>query len=339
MSEQYLAAVAAEWRLPEPWQVGPLTHGTNNGVWMIETPEGRYVLRVYSNHADLARVRFEHAVLGRLRAMDVPFALPVPLPTRSGELYVYVADGMGEEALVTLTSFLPGVFPDRDDLAQACACGEALGMLDAALAGIPPLDVDGAVSWRSYGDLEHCHPLVPDPKRALLELPVEEEMRQQLARSYYGLMACIPPVYAHLPRQLVHEDYAPENVLMEGERVTGVLDFEFCAHDVRVMDLTVALSWWPVDWFGTGKEWPIIHAVAEGYGRQVRLTTAEVEAMPTLYQLRAYTSLIHRLGRYRQRLSPLDAVLDRARAALDREAWLHEHGKRLVEIVMTCAAA
>lgn len=338
MSEPYLATVAAEWRLPEPLHPRPLTSGTNNQVWVIETPSGNYALRVYSNHTDLARVRFEHAVLGRLQAMALPFALPVPLSTRSGALYARVAAGTDEEALVTLTPFLPGAPPDRDDLAQAYASGEALGSLDVALARIPPLDVDGAVNWRSYGDLEHCHPLVPNPKRALLELPAAKGMRQQLARSYEALIACLPPLYASLPQQLVHEDYAPENVLMVGGHVTAVLDFEFCARDVRVMDLTVALSWWPVDHFGTGDEWPILQAVAEGYGHQARLSAPEVEALPTLYQLRAYTSLIHRLGCYRQGLSPLDAVVGRARAALEREAWLRANGERLVKVIMTYVA-
>jgi len=104
-----------------------------------------------------------------------------------------------------------------------------------------------------------------------------------------------------------------------------------------VMDLTVALSWWPIAQFGSGDEWPIIRAVVQGYARHVTLTQAETEALPTLFQLRAYTSLIHRLGRYRQGISPLPAVADRAEAALAREDWLRANGERFVEIVAEMA--
>jgi homoserine kinase type II len=124
-------------------------------------------------------------------------------------------------------------------------------------------------------------------------------------------------------------------VLVQGvqreARVTGVLDFEFCARDVRVMDLTVALSWWPLQALGTGKEWPIIRAFATGYARHIRLADDELAAIPALYELRAYTSLIHRLGRQRQGLSTMSAVLERAQAATDRADWLQSVGARFVD--------
>lgn len=335
MPDMMRNVLTTEWAVPEPYRVRPLAHGTNNSVRLVETSTGSYVLRIYSNHADARRLRFEHTVLAHLQAAELPFGLPVPIPTRSGALYASAADGTNE-ALAVLTPFLPGEHPNQDDLAQARAGGAALGQLDVALACIPPLDAVGAVSWRSYGDLAHCHPLVPDPRSAIIELPLPGDTRDRLIHSYDMLIEHIPSLYARLPQQLVHEDYAPDNLLMRDARVTGVLDFEFCSRDVRMMDLTVALSWWPTARFGTGAEWPIIQAVAEGYARHVTLTAAEIEAMPALYQLRAYTSLIHRLGRYRQGLSPLPAVTDRALAALEREDWLARNRTHLVETVLAC---
>jgi len=190
-----------------------------------------------------------------------------------------------------------------------------------------------ALSWRSYGDLEGCHPLVPDPRAAIAELPIADEARRRLLACYDGLMQRIPSVYASLPQQLMHEDGEPSNLLMLGQHVTGVLDFEFCARDVRPMELTVALSWWPVAHFGSGEEWPIMRALVRGYARHITLTADEIAAIPLLFQLRAYTSLLHRLGRHRQGLSPLEAVVERAEAALEREDWLAANGGRLVKTV------
>jgi homoserine kinase type II len=328
-------AVQSAWALAGTMQLSPLTHGTNNAVWRVRTPAGDYVLRVYRNHGELARLRFEHAVLLQLQAAGLPFAVPAPLPTASGEYFAWLAreDTEHGEALATLTALIPGEHPRRDDLAQAEAAGEALGLLDATLARITPPDPAAALSWRSYGDLEHCHPLVPEPRAALAELPVAPDLRSRLLARYDWLRTRIPGLYAALPQQIAHEDCAPDNVLMQAARVTGVLDFEFCARDLRVMDLTVALSWWPVAQFGSGEEWPILAAVARGFAQHLALAPDEIAAIPTVFELRAYTSLIHRLGRHRAGLSPLAAVVERAAAAAERAAWVAANGARLVEVV------
>ncbi|HKT40213.1 MAG TPA: phosphotransferase, partial [Ktedonobacterales bacterium] len=270
----HLAALEQTWDLPGPWRISELAQGTNNLVRRVEAPTGQYVLRIYSNHTDPGRLRFEHTVLNALRADGLPFAVPAPLPTCTGELFTRITSEEGE-ALATLTPLIPGQYPDRANLEQATAAGETLALLDNALAQMALPDPDASVSWRSYGDLAHCHPLVPDPPAEIRELPLAEDASQRLLKSYDGLMARIPEVYASLPQQLAHEDYGPDNILMEGQRVTGVLDFEFCARDLRVMDLTVALSWWPVAQFGTGGEWPIIRAFVHGYARRLTLTEAE----------------------------------------------------------------
>lgn len=54
-------------------------------------------------------------------------------------------------------------------------------------------------------------------------------------------------IYLHLanrPLQLIHGDLHYDNVMVVGDSVSGVLDFEFCAYDWRAMELAVALSKW-----------------------------------------------------------------------------------------------
>ncbi len=121
-------------------------------------------------------------------------------------------------------------------------------------------------------------------------------------------------------------------MLIEGERVTGVVDWEFCTRDVRAMDLTVALSWWPIQRLGSGDEWPIMRAFLRGYAQALRLTEPEIEALPLLLRVRSYTSLIHRIGRVRQGISPHEAAIDRARAAIEREEWLNVNVAQLITI-------
>lgn len=330
-----LAALRRAWPRTGEWlgEPAPLTRGTNNLMYRVETTTGAYVLRISGARVDVDRLRFESDILAGLGAAGLPFALPIPLATAEGDLWARLPDTEGGSPLATLTALIPGAHPRRDDLAQAEAAGEALGLLDNALATLRLPQPERAIDWRSTGDLARCHPLVPDPRVALGALPLPADVLRRLVACYEATVAASAPLYASLPRQLSHEDYDPGNVLMLGAQVTGVLDWEFCALDLRAMDLVVALTWWPVERFGSGDEWPILTAVAHGYAGSRTLAPAEVASIPTLFRLRAYTSLIHRLGRYRAGLSPLEHVLWRARAALERDDWLRTHGERLTQLV------
>lgn len=75
-----------------------------------------------------------------------------------------------------------------------------------------------------------------------------------------------------------------------------------------------------------------------GTRKRVCFAEAEVAALPTLFELRAYSSLIHSIDRWRQQLSPRTAVTARAEAALWRMAWLRAHGTHLVDTVRAAAA-
>ncbi|MDE3229024.1 MAG: phosphotransferase [Chloroflexota bacterium] len=322
------------WPAVRGGQARPFAGGTNNRIWRIDSPTGAWALRLAPASVTPRRLTFEANVLSLLQAQGLPFALPVPAPTAQDERYARVTLAEGE-TLATLTPLIPGQSPRRDDLTQAESAGEAIATLDEALARIIPADPEEARGWRMAGDLAGCHPAVPDPRAAIAGLPLPAATLTRLLADYDATVAAAAALYTTLPRQLCHEDSDPGNILMDGARVTGILDWEFCALDLRPMDLVVALTWWPVGRLGSGEEWPIIAALARGYARHRTLSSAEVAAIPTLYQFRAYTSLIHRLGRMREGLSPLEQVIWRAEAALERADWLAASGERLTHVVAT----
>lgn len=337
-------ALATAW--PFLGQPGDLTFsslrgGTNNNLYRVTSAAssvGAYVLRLSAPHLDERRARLEYATLAALERRGLPFAVPAPLLTAEGAPWLEAPSPRGR-TLATLTRFIPGAAPNRENQAQAESAGEALGALDSALATVELASDDAALTWRSTGALDQITPLVPDPPAAFARLPIAATERSRLVDGYTAVVARLPALYAALPQQLCHEDAGPGNLLIEGDRVTGILDFEFLARDLRVMDVTVALAWWPVDVLESGAEWSIIAAVARGYTRALRLTRAEIAAIPTLWAMRGYTSLIHRLGRALQGVSPMTHVIDRAEAALAWEDWLRAHSERLAETLAEAVQA
>lgn len=73
-----------------------------------------------------------------------------------------------------------------------------------------------------------------------MSLPAEFQGR--IRRLFADLQQQVPGLYRSLPQQVIHGDFVARNALMQEGRVTGVLDFEFCAHDLRAMDLAIALG-------------------------------------------------------------------------------------------------
>ena len=135
---------------------------------------------------------------------------------------------------------------------------------------------------------------VPDPLAAVERLPIERVKARQIQNMLASVLEEIPGLYARLPQQLLHLDYDPANIFMADRQVTAVFDFEFASIDLRVMELCVALSWWPVNLMGTGKEWEIIDAFATAYVAGFPLSEEELRAIPEVLRLRDAGSLVHR---------------------------------------------
>lgn len=105
-------ALLDAWELPVSRALRPAAFGLDNRTYFVETPAGVYVLRVYQNTGDVARVRYEHAVLERLRRVPPSFSVPVPLPARSGDTLARLA-GPERELLAALFPLTPDGGPSR----------------------------------------------------------------------------------------------------------------------------------------------------------------------------------------------------------------------------------
>jgi homoserine kinase type II len=101
------------------------------------------------------------------------------------------------------------------------------------------------------------------------------------------------------------------------------------------MELCVALSWWPVDLMGTGKEWTVIDAFATAYVAGFPLSQEELHAIPNVLRLRDVGSLVHRMGRYFAGLETEATMQQRVEHSLWREAWLVSHSALLLHHAMT----
>ena len=319
------------WDLPaqtEIMRIGQV--GTNNKLYRLNVSDTQsYVLRVYGQHAKPQGIQHELSVLTQLNRMALPFAVTAPIPTRHGEWWALLNDN-GRSRLAILMPFIAGANPEIGNLVQSTAVGEALARL---LLALKKVDTAGLKSPPAYLYLDAVHPLVPDPLIGLSMLGglLAKQKQERLSLILLQVHTQAQRIYKALGGQLTHGDFIHANILADAERVTGVLDFEFCARNPRVLDLAVALDTWGWVEMGSGREWAHINAFGRGFGRVISLTTAEIEALPTLILLREAVVLIHMIGRFVAGASPYIDVEQWLDSMLQIDAWLTLNRQRLMD--------
>lgn len=112
--------------------------------------------------------------------------------------------------------------------------------------------------------------------------------------------------YAALPRGPVHADLFRDNVMFDGEVLTGFFDFYFAGVDSFLFDMAVALNDWCID-LGTGAHHAErASAFLRGYQAVRPLTAAERILLPDMARAGALRFWISRLWDYHL---PRDAAL------------------------------
>jgi homoserine kinase type II len=325
MNDSLLAA----WPITAPWSIRPQSGGINNDTRFVETPSGNFILRIYGATRDLAKIRYELAVMAELRRQPLSFAVAEPLPSRSGDPIVLTDTG----APAILMPVIAGIQAERGSLEQAFPIGVALGELTRAMGNVR---AEAPPSWRgTYGDLAPFPDI--DPLSVASQAPISPEEQDRLKKLIRWVQERVPAMYAALPRQIIHGDFVPYNLLMQGNRVSAVLDFEIAMHDLRALDLAMALAAWGSGRWHTGDEWTMLEAFCRGYFSRMTLTQAEIEALPFLMRLRRSVNFLHMCGRYLRGAAPLEIALHGSSGALELDGWLELHGPELVTRVSAWA--
>ena len=240
-----------------------IAEGVENSNYLLDTSESRFILTLYEKRVDAGDLPFFMALLDHLADRGLP--VPRALKDRDG---VQIQTLCGRPAC--LIEFLPGVSLTTPSPAQARAAGAALGAMHAALRDFT-MERPNTLGLPGWHDLAaRCGDAVDD---------IAPGLGIRIADELAYLEAHWP---ADLPRAVIHADLFPDNVLMLGDTVSGVIDFYFACTEIRAWDLAVTHSAWAFSPDGAHYRADVGRALIDGYAGAFGLSAAERAALPVL---------------------------------------------------------
>ncbi|HEX8555259.1 MAG TPA: homoserine kinase, partial [Sphingomonas sp.] len=224
-----------------------IAEGVENSNYLVDTTLGRYILTLYEKRVAAGDLPYFLALLDHLAARDQP--VPPAIKDRDG---VAIQELEGRPAC--LIRFLPGVSLSNPTPRQAFAAGRALGAMHGAAADFAPTRPNsmGAETWQ--GLYERCG-------RSLDR--IAPGLHADLGFAIGDVLATWP---IHLDRGVIHADLFPDNVLMRGNDITGLIDFYFACTDFRLYDLAIMHVAWSFDASGRRYDAAVGEAIVAGYG-------------------------------------------------------------------------
>ena len=290
VSAEALGAFLARYDHGELLSAKGIAEGVQNSNYLVETTADRFILTLYEERTSTEDLPFFLDMLDHLAADGNP--VPRALPDRDG---VAIQQLAGRSAC--LIEFLTGVSVSHPTAAQAYAAGAAMGHMHTSLAGFGQTRANplGADTWRPF--LARCGRDIDSIAPGLFD------------RTEAALRSVLAQWPRDLPIAAIHSDLFPDNVLMLGDRVTGVIDFYFACTDIRAYDLAVMHTSWAFDGNGENYNAAIGKALIDGYAGQFALSDAERAALPILARGACLRFLLTRAWDWLN--TPADALVTR----------------------------
>lgn len=264
VSAEALSAFLERFDVGELVSAKGIAEGVENSNYLVDTTKSRFILTLYEKRVDQGDLPYFMALLDHCADRGLP--VPPAVPDRDGTL-IHTLEGRP----ACLIQFLSGVSVSHPTPAQARAAAEAMGRMHKAVADFPqdrPNSM-GIDTWRPL--FERCGTSLNDIAPGLYDALGHALDRVTKAWPREGFDTCA-----------IHADLFPDNVLMLGNRVTGLIDFYFASTDLRLYDLAVMHTAWAFDSTGQKFDPYVSEALLAGYETSYQLSEKERAVLPLL---------------------------------------------------------
>ena len=253
----------------------PIAAGIENTNYFLTTGRGRYVLTLFER-LPATELPFYLDLMAHLARQGIPCPAPV-----AGLNDRYLSSLNGKPA--ALVTRLEGRSIDNPSPADCAELGALLARMHLAARSYGGyLENPRGPKWWRIAAAE-VRQFLDAPHAALLD----QELRFQAQHRF-----------PDLPRAAVHADLFRDNVLFEGARLSGVIDFYFAGVDCFIYDLAVCANDWCLTDPGRDRRMDErrTQALLGAYASIRPLQAAERDAWPVMLRAAALRFWLSRLN-------------------------------------------
>ncbi|MDE2309697.1 MAG: homoserine kinase [Betaproteobacteria bacterium] len=224
VTETELAAWLSDYSLGTLLELQGIAAGIENTNYFVTTSNGRFVLTLFEKLTS-GELPFYLNLMSHLARHGIP--CPSPVADRHNR---FLGELNGKPACIV--SRLSGKSLTRADAEHCAAVGAVLGQLHcAAQSFAETMPNPRAAAWRTRAAQQVKSFLSPQDA-ALLDGEVAFHAQHTLAA---------------LPQGIIHADLFRDNVLFDGARVGGLIDFYFACNDSLLYDVAITVNDWCMD--------------------------------------------------------------------------------------------
>lgn len=248
-----------------------IASGITNTNYFVTTDTGRFVLTLFEKNSAEELPYFLN-LMAHLADRGIP--CPHPVADRSGHFLGHLN---GKPA--ALVTRLQGTSLETPCPVHCAEIGNVLARMHLAGASFSQhmKNPRGPHWWHQIAAV--LMPLLDDTQRALLQNELDYQA------GFRGFV---------LPRGVIHADMFRDNVLFDGDRLTGLIDFYYACSDAWAYDLAITANDWCVQADGHLDK-VRLEAMLRAYHAVRPLTEAEHYAWPALLRAAALRFWLSRL--------------------------------------------
>lgn len=292
LSKRDANMLAAEYGLPKVLNVRTVREGSVNSHYLLETGRGKFVVKIDEVKSEI-EVKRELDLLLFLRKHGFP--CPAPLADRRGR---HCRDWSGDQ--LSVYRYIDGHAVDPEDLGAAQL--ENIGRVMADLHLVTKAYKKGVDSRFSFDRVAEIYMSVRG------RLPV---YLKKIARTLDEELEYLQNYLENkLPKGMIHGDVFPDHLMLKGDKVVALLDFEAAGRGKFIFDLATAVN---ALCFEKGRyTLEKFQSLIAGYETLRTLSLAEWDAFPNELRFSAFRFTVTRLRDFF--LNPVD---ERRRANKD----------------------
>jgi len=276
VTQEQAALLMSQLGLGELTELRGIEGGIENTNYFATTDLGDYVLTLFErlNHAQLPYYLY---LMKHLAETGIP--VPNPAANQDGDILHTLCDKPA--AVVNRLLGKSQLAPDADHCAAVGAMMARMHLAGADFNRSQP-NLRGLTWWNNTVPV--VLPYLDKDQASLLqsELAYQNHIAQGAA-------------YQALPKGPVHADLFRDNVMFDGEKLTGFFDFYFAGNDTWLFDLSVCMNDWCIDLNSGEHAAERALAMLNAYQEVRPLRSAERQLLPAMLRAGALRFWISRL--------------------------------------------